>query len=45
MQFCIRTSAYNIWYRVSKINYLEITFDGMRFEVPMAMSIMLSSGM
>jgi len=44
-QFCVRASAYNIWYRVSKINYQEITFDGMRFEVPMAVTIKLSSGM
>jgi hypothetical protein len=45
MQFCVHTSAYNVWYRDSKINFQEITFDRMSFEVPMAMSIKLSSGM
>jgi hypothetical protein len=41
----MHTSAYKIWYRVPKINFQEITFDVIRFEVPMAMSITLSSGM
>jgi hypothetical protein len=45
IQYYIHIPVYNVWCRVSKISLQEMTFDGMRFEVLMAMSVKLSSGM